>query len=439
MTEEPKTTGQTAQNGAGDAWEEYTIAELEKKIKSDPSTVYFSVDAIRDKKSRRKLVDPRGVLTAQILRNLYESWELSSDQIIRVTKSAEFFDQQDEAAKTTGYYTGQLYRYLSRIFAEEKPSYKVELQGLSGLALQMLETLFSFDEVGNTLIHPDELRTRSSYLDHLVNTAVYWLGAFAALNKQRCQAPGSIEVWKSRDKTELRKAGIQPERMATVSLFYDVYGIKFAPLEFEARKKGDLSLVISGFFGALFHDVALLDQPRILLPGGEITDLLRAHPDKGNELIKQRLTVLSDERPLTRSVIKNHHERLDGSGYPGKKGEKDIHLFSRILAVCDTFDELTTVACRGKAIHYLALNAGRGFDGEAVRTFLAVLKPYVEGETLPVYEDKKKDPVMRCRVEKIQNRFRPIVSIQEAYDADNKGRAGAPLDLADPNNRIFFI
>ncbi|MFH1540038.1 MAG: hypothetical protein ABIH66_13875, partial [bacterium] len=103
------------------------------------------------------------------------------------------------------------------------------------------------------------------------------------------------------------------------------------------------------------------------------------------------------------------------------------------------FDELITVVPRGKAVHAVALGAGRGFDGEVVRAFLAVLKPYAEGEVLPVYEDKKKEPVMEARVEKLANRFRPLVKIETARDEAYGGRAGSPLDLSDPSNSIFFI
>lgn len=420
-------------------WEEYTLAELEEKLARE-HTVYYCVDALRDKKTKRKLVDPRGVLSSYILQTLHNNWDLSPDMIIRVTRNADFFEKEEEAKKSVGFYTGQLYRYVSRIFSEDKSSYKVELQGLVNVAVEMLNGVFGYDDIDKALIHPDDLRTHSTYYDHLVNTAVYWLATFALLNKRRSDAPGSVEVWKSRDKAELRSSGVPPEREAQMVTFYDVFRMAYAPSDLEAKKKSDMSLVLSGFFGALFHDAGLIEQPRIIPPAvKDVPEPLRKHTEKTNQMLRDRLSVLFDERPLTRSVIANHHERLDGSGYPKKKKEKDIHLFARILGVCDSFDELITVVPRGKAVHAVALSAGRGFDGEVVRAFLAILKPYKEGEVFPVYEDRKKEPVMEARVEKLANRFRPLVKIEKAHDEEHRGRAGNPLDLVDPNNSIFFI
>ena len=418
-------------------WEEFTLGELEKKLQEEKS-VYYCVDPIRDRRTKRKLVDPRGILTATILRTLRQNWEISEDTVLRVTADYDFFEKFDEAKKSIGYYTSQLYRFLVRIFTADKQSYKAEVQGLATTAVEMLDTIFSYDQVDKTSLYPGELRTHTTYYDHLVNTAVYWLATFARINKQRGDEPGSIEVWKSRDKAELRQMGIPPGKESELTVFYDIYGRDHAASDVAEHKKSDLSLVLSGFFGALFHDVSLLDQTRIIPPSqSDIQDFLRIHTSKSNEIIKARLPILFDERPLMRSIIKNHHEHIDGSGYPDKK--KDTHLFARILTVCDAFDELLTVMPRGKAIHYIAIAAGRRYDGEAVRALLACLQLYREQEILMLYEEKKKEPVMEVRVVKLVNRFRPRVIVEDALIPDYKDRVGTVIDLSEPNNRIYFI
>jgi HD-GYP domain-containing protein (c-di-GMP phosphodiesterase class II) len=61
------------------------------------------------------------------------------------------------------------------------------------------------------------------------------------------------------------------------------------------------------------------------------------HPVYGEEII-QHLDFLSDVRP----VIRHHHERVDGRGYPdGKKGD-EIELLARVLSVADAFDAMTS-------------------------------------------------------------------------------------------------
>lgn len=76
-------------------------------------------------------------------------------------------------------------------------------------------------------------------------------------------------------------------------------------------------------------------------------------------------------------AIKYHHERVDGKGYPeGLKG-KSIPLFSRIIAVCDSFDAMTSkrkykngIKSEKHAINEIRKNAGTQFDAEAVDAFM---------------------------------------------------------------------
>jgi putative two-component system response regulator len=74
-------------------------------------------------------------------------------------------------------------------------------------------------------------------------------------------------------------------------------------------------------------------------------------------------------------IARAHHEKFDGSGYPhGIKG-KDIPIFSRIVAVADVFDALTSDRPYKKAwsfeqaANYLKANSGSHFDPECVAVF----------------------------------------------------------------------
>ncbi len=78
-------------------------------------------------------------------------------------------------------------------------------------------------------------------------------------------------------------------------------------------------------------------------------------------------------------IVRGHHENYDGSGYPEGKAGEEIPLGSRIIAVADAFDAITTTRpyhkARGKkfAAGELRENTGRQFDPKVVAAFLRTL------------------------------------------------------------------
>jgi hypothetical protein len=95
-------------------------------------------------------------------------------------------------------------------------------------------------------------------------------------------------------------------------------------------------------WASILHDVGKIGMPEgILLKPGRLTEeefrVIREHPDRGYRLLRP-IRQLSEAA----ACIRAHHEQVDGSGYPqGLRGEK-IPLLSRIIAVADTFDALTS-------------------------------------------------------------------------------------------------
>jgi putative nucleotidyltransferase with HDIG domain len=95
-------------------------------------------------------------------------------------------------------------------------------------------------------------------------------------------------------------------------------------------------------FGFLLHDIgkvavpdSILHKPEPLTP--QERELIQLHPVTGWEIVRQ-----VDFLGAASDVVRHHHERWDGDGYPdGLKGE-DIPLTARVFAVADTFDALTT-------------------------------------------------------------------------------------------------
>jgi putative nucleotidyltransferase with HDIG domain len=128
---------------------------------------------------------------------------------------------------------------------------------------------------------------------------------------------------------------------------------------------------------AALHDVGKIETPAsILRKPGALTDdefdLIRRHPVDGARMV----AVLGDEE-LT-SIVRHHHERLDGTGYPGELSGDEIPLGARIISVADTFDAITSARpYRPARPHKAALDtlkdeAGAQLDPSAVRAFCAI-------------------------------------------------------------------
>jgi putative nucleotidyltransferase with HDIG domain len=126
---------------------------------------------------------------------------------------------------------------------------------------------------------------------------------------------------------------------------------------------------------AALHDVGKINTPRdVLNKPGRLTDdefaVMRRHPVDGAEM----LAGIGD--PEITAMVRHHHERLDGGGYPDGLAGEEIPLGARIIAVADTFDAMTSSrsyrgACRHKkALEVLASEAGVQLDREAVGAFL---------------------------------------------------------------------
>jgi len=130
--------------------------------------------------------------------------------------------------------------------------------------------------------------------------------------------------------------------------------------------------------GFLLHDigkVAISDA--ILHKPGELTaserDAMRRHPLIGDEIVG-RIDFLGDAR----HVVRSHHERWDGAGYPDGLARERIPLTARVFAVADAFDALTSdrpyraASTFEHARTVIAAAAGSHFDPDVARTFADV-------------------------------------------------------------------
>jgi putative nucleotidyltransferase with HDIG domain len=133
-------------------------------------------------------------------------------------------------------------------------------------------------------------------------------------------------------------------------------------------------------YAAILHDVGKIGiDEKVLTKPGRLSEsefgIIRLHPKMGDEII----------RPVEflgrwRSIVRNHHEHYDGSGYvDGLKGQ-DIPLEARIVTVTDVYDALTSDRPYRKglapldAVEVIKRGAGIQFDPDVVRVFVELIE-----------------------------------------------------------------
>jgi HD-GYP domain-containing protein (c-di-GMP phosphodiesterase class II) len=166
--------------------------------------------------------------------------------------------------------------------------------------------------------------------------------------------------------------------------------------------------------GLLIHDIGKISIPETILnkPGKLTTqewELIKTHPNAG-------ASMLSSDRisPLTRCIVRDHHERWDGLGYPVGRHSTDIHQFARIAAVADVYDAITadrpyqSATAPHVGVRVVREGAGTQFDEQIVKHFIKIAMPYPVGYTMTLPDgtpcavagvdpDEPEYPVIRYR------------------------------------------
>jgi HD-GYP domain-containing protein (c-di-GMP phosphodiesterase class II) len=131
-------------------------------------------------------------------------------------------------------------------------------------------------------------------------------------------------------------------------------------------------------YAAYFHDIGKIKvPPRILKKPGALTEtewgVIRQHPSYGRKLLEHSFIKEAGV------IIEQHHERLDGSGYPFGLGGTEIAIEASIIAVADAYDAMTSnrpyrhALSHETAIGELERYAGRYYPGELVKVLETTL------------------------------------------------------------------
>ncbi len=161
-------------------------------------------------------------------------------------------------------------------------------------------------------------------------------------------------------------------------------------LKIGEQEKSDLQ------FGSILHDIGKIGVPEYILHKKErLTqeeyEKIKEHPEIGYQLLSNL-----DFLDSSRRIIYEHHERVDGKGYPrGLKGD-DIHFLAKIVCVADAFDAMTSnrayraVMSVDDALKELIANKGTQFDAEIVDAFIEYFETQDIRSRMPIHSINSK-------------------------------------------------
>lgn len=134
--------------------------------------------------------------------------------------------------------------------------------------------------------------------------------------------------------------------------------------------------------GALLHDVGKIGiDDSILRKPSRLTDdewqIMRSHPDIGVHIVSGL-----GFKPEVLEIIRNHHQRYDGGGYPARDSDEAPSMYTMIMGVADAYDAMTSDRAyrkhfsQDKAIAILQEGSGTQFDPKVVDAFVHVLEKH---------------------------------------------------------------
>lgn len=175
--------------------------------------------------------------------------------------------------------------------------------------------------------------------------------------------------------------------------------------------------------GKMFIPIEILNKPAKLTE--EEFEIIKTHPVNAAKQLKN----LVPQEVLR--AIEDHHERLDGTGYPYGKEGSNIGLYTRILAISDVYDSLTSDRPYRKSIfpnevvEYLMGCADKHFDYDILKHFLKIIFAFPVG-TFVKLSNEKLAVVIKNHSENI---LRPLVRI-----VNSDGTVGEDIDLLYDQN-----
>lgn len=200
------------------------------------------------------------------------------------------------------------------------------------------------------------------------------------------------------------------EHQITVTILTTYIGFHYGFRGEKLEKLANASLIYD--FGNFLIDNRILDKKERLTKIEK--KILKSHVQLGYNFLKKN-TDFSFEELLP---VLQHHERINGTGYPKGLNEKMIHDYSKIISVADVYDAMTTdrphrlAYTQQEVFEYLMASAGTLYDKKIIDLFIKKINPYPVG-TRVVLSNGTKGFVFNTNID---NPLRPIViSMRKDY------------------------
>lgn len=184
--------------------------------------------------------------------------------------------------------------------------------------------------------------------------------------------------------------------------------------------------------GTILHDIGkTLIDPSIQFKNGKLNAKEYEQIKKHAEIGYYILSKIPDLSETARRIALNHHERMDGNGYPKNKIGDELHEYDCIAAIADVYDALTSNRCYKKkwsainATKFLVENSGTMFSPELVQLFVKQIAVYPNGSMVLLSDNT-------IGIIKAQNRYvplRPIVRV--IYDENGNKIKPYEVDLME--------
>ncbi|WP_448556139.1 HD-GYP domain-containing protein [Thalassotalea montiporae] len=198
---------------------------------------------------------------------------------------------------------------------------------------------------------------------------------------------------------------------------------------FAKHLKFDREIIEQLTLGAFLHDVG-----KVFIPN-DILDKPGALNDKEQKLVQTHVALgakILEDTPhishIAMTCIREHHERLDGSGYPRQLKDEDISKYGKMMAIVDSYGAMISDRCYQKAIHptaafkTLTQESSTAYDEELVEKFIQCLGVYPVGTLVQlnsgkigliseINQDKPTHPIVKVFYNARLNQTIPIEDI----------------------------